>query len=126
MVPAIERGFPQREIQESSYGFAKAVDRKEKIIVGLNEFVTERQPPIDLLIIDDSVQQRQWNRLKQLRNGRNHGLVAGGLSALKRAAGGKDNLMPFILDCVRSYATLGEICDALRAVFGEYQEPNIF
>jgi methylmalonyl-CoA mutase N-terminal domain/subunit len=126
MVPAIERGYPQREIQESSYEFAKAVDRKEKIIVGVNEFVTEEQPPIDLLVIEDAVQQRQCTKLKRLRAERNRELVEKNLSALKRAAEGTDNLMFPILDCVRSYATLGEICDAMRAVFGEYQEPSIF
>ncbi len=126
MVPAIERGYPQREVQESSYRFARAVDRKEKIIVGVNEYVTEEQPPVDILRIDDSVQQRQWARLKQLRAGRNNELVERNLSLLKSAAEGTENLMNPILDCVRSYATLGEICDALRLVFGEYQEPSIF
>jgi methylmalonyl-CoA mutase N-terminal domain/subunit len=126
MVPAIERGYPQREIQESSYQFSKAVDRKERMIVGVNEFVTEEQPPIDLLVIDDEVHHRQCAKLKKLRAERSHHLVEHNLTALKRAAEGTENLMPPILDCVRSYATLGEICDALRAVFGEYQEPSIF
>lgn len=126
MVPAIERGYPQREIQESSYQFVKAVDRKEKIIVGLNEFVTEEQPPVDILVIDDAVQQRQCAKLRKLRAERNSALVEKNLSALKRAAEGTENLMPPILDCVRCYATLGEISDALRVVFGEYQEPSIF
>ncbi|MBZ5500276.1 MAG: methylmalonyl-CoA mutase family protein [Acidobacteriia bacterium] len=126
MVPAIERGYPQREIQESSYQFSKAVDRKEKIIVGVNEFVTEEPPPMDILVIDDAVQQRQCARLKKLRAERNGALVEKNLSELKRAAEGTENLMHPILDCVRSYATLGEISDALRVVFGEYQEPSIF
>jgi methylmalonyl-CoA mutase N-terminal domain/subunit len=94
--------------------------------VGLNEFVTEEQPPVDLLVIDEAIQQRQSAKLRQLRAERNHGLVESNLSALKRAAGNTENLMYPILDCVRCYATLGEICDALRAVFGEYQEPSIF
>ena len=126
MVPAIERGYPQREIQESSYQFSKAVDRKEKIIVGVNEFVTEEPPPMDILVIDDAVQQRQCARLKKLRAERNGALVEKNLSELKRAAEGTENLMHPILDCVRSYATLGEISDALRVVFCEYQEPSIF
>jgi methylmalonyl-CoA mutase N-terminal domain/subunit len=126
MVPAIERGYPQREIQESSYEYAKAVDRREKIIVGVNEFVTEEQPPVDILVIEDTVQPRQCAKLKKLRAERNHESVEKNLAALKRAAEGTDNLMFPILDCVRSYATLGEICDAMRAVFGEYQEPSIF
>jgi methylmalonyl-CoA mutase N-terminal domain/subunit len=126
MVPAIERGYPQREVQESSYQFAKAIERKEKIIVGVNDFVTEEQPPVDILMIDDTVQQRQCERLRKLRGERNAALVEQNLSNLKRAAEGTENLMPPILDCVRSYATLGEISDALRVVFGEYQEPSIF
>jgi methylmalonyl-CoA mutase N-terminal domain/subunit len=126
MVRAIERGYPQREIQESSYQFSKAVERKEKIIVGVNEFVTEEQAPMDVLIIDDAVQQRQCARLKKLRAEREGARVERNLSALKRAAEGTENLMPHILDCVRSYGTLGEISDALRAVWGEYREPSIF
>ena len=126
MVPAIERGYPQREIQESSYQFARALDRKEKIIIGVNEFATEQQPPVDLLVIDDSVQQRQCDQLRVLRARRDSAAVERNLTALKRAAEGTGNLMPCILDCVRSYATLGEICDALRSVFGEYREPSIF
>jgi len=126
MVPAIERGYPQREIQESSYRFSKAVDKKEKIIVGVNEFVTEEPPPVDILVIDETVQQNQCAKLKKLRAGRNGSQVESNLSALKRAAAGTENLMLPILDCVRSYATLGEISDALREVFGEYQEPSIF
>jgi methylmalonyl-CoA mutase N-terminal domain/subunit len=126
MVPAIERGYPQREIQESSYQYAKAIERKEKIIVGVNDFVTEEQPPVDILVIDAAVQQRQCEKLRKLRDERNAALVEQNLSNLKRAAEGTENLMPPILDCVRSYATLGEISDALRVVFGEYQEPSIF
>ena len=126
MVPAIERGYPQREIQESSYQFAKAIERKEKIIVGVNDFITEEQPPLDVLVIDEAVQQRQCEKLRKLRDERNAALVEQNLSNLKRAAEGTENLMPPILDCVRSYATLGEISDALRVVFGEYQEPSIF
>lgn len=126
MVPAIERGYPQREIQEASYQFVRAVDRKEKIIVGVNEFTTDEPAPVDLLMIDDAVQQRQCAKLKKMRAERDSDAVNRSLDALKRAAEGPGNLMLPILECVRSYATLGEICDAFRAVFGEYQEPNIF
>ncbi len=126
MVPAIERGYPQREIQESSYQYAKTIERKEKIIVGINDFITEEQPSVDILMIDAAVQQRQCEKLRKLRDERNAALVEQNLSNLKRAAEGTENLMPPILDCVRSYATLGEISDALRVVFGEYQEPSIF
>ena len=126
MVAAIERGYPQREILESSYQYARAVERKEKIVVGVNEFVTEEPPPVDTLVIDEDVQKRQCSRLKELRARRDSTSVSRNLAELKRAAAGTENLMPRILDCVRCYATLGEISDALREVFGEYQEPNIF
>jgi methylmalonyl-CoA mutase, N-terminal domain len=123
MVPAIERGYPQREIQNASYQFARAVDRKEKIIVGVNEFVVEDPGPVDVLIIDDSAYERQCAKLRALRSERNNQRVDRSLTDLKRAAEGTGNLLPPILESVRAYATLGEICDALREVFGEYREP---
>lgn len=126
MVPAIEQGYPQRELQESSYRYAKAVERREKTIVGVNEFVTEEQPSTDILVIDDAVPKRQRAKLRKLRAERDAALVERNLSALKRAAEGQNNLMPYILDCVRSYATLGEISDAFRDIWGEYREPSIF
>jgi methylmalonyl-CoA mutase N-terminal domain/subunit len=124
MVSAIERGFPQREISEAAYRYQKAIDSKERIIVGVNEFAATQETPIDMLVIDDQAEPGQCDRLRRLRARRNQGLVLENLEKLKRAAGGKDNLLPPILECVRSYVTLGEMCDALRAVFGEYREPN--
>jgi len=124
MVAAIEKGFPQREIQDASYEYQKAIERKEKIIVGLNDFVMEDEPPIDILLIDENVGTRQIERLKQLRDTRDNGQVRMTLTALREAAAvGDRNMMPFIIDCVRCYATLGEICDELRAVYGVYEEP---
>ncbi len=124
MVEAIERGYPQREIQESAYRYQKAVESKSKIIVGVNEFAVEEEPPVDLLVIDEAAQERQCAKVRRLRSERDNGRVGRGLDALKRAAEGDENLLPHILECVRSYATLGEMCDALREVFGEYREPN--
>jgi methylmalonyl-CoA mutase N-terminal domain/subunit len=124
MVDAIEKGFPQREIQDASYEYQRAVERKEKIIVGVNEFVMENEPPIDILLIDESVAGRQIERLRQLRATRDNARVQITLKALHDAAAGNQlNMMPSILDCVRAYATLGEICDELRAVYGTYEEP---
>jgi methylmalonyl-CoA mutase N-terminal domain/subunit len=123
MIAAIERGFPQREIHESAYQYQQAVESGEKIIVGVNDFVVEEEPEIPILYIDDSVAEVQQERLKNLRARRNNGHVKQTLEALKEAARGTDNTMPFILDCVRAYATLGEICYAMKDVFGEYQEP---
>src|ERR1700693_174206 len=121
MVAAIERGYPQREISEASYRYQVAVDKKEKIIVGVNDFVT-KEKPLDTLQIDESVAQRQGERLSKLRAERSSDEVARRLSALRKAAQGTDNLMPYIFDAVKSYATLGEICDAMREVFGTYEE----
>jgi methylmalonyl-CoA mutase N-terminal domain/subunit len=124
MVAAIERGFPQREIADASYRYQLAVDRKEKIIVGVNEFVGEEKP-IEILQIDDTVARHQERRLRMLRAERSSGAVARSLAALRKAAEGTANTMPYIYDAVCAYATLGEICDAFRDVFGTYTETPI-
>src|SRR5947209_7336932 len=124
MVAAIERGYPQREIAEASYRYQVAVDKKEKIIVGVNDFVAEEKP-LDVLQIDETVAHRQAARLKKLRADRSQAEVDRRLNEIRTAAKGKDNLMPFLYDAVKSYATLGEICDALRDVFGTYEEVAI-
>jgi methylmalonyl-CoA mutase N-terminal domain/subunit len=121
MVAAIERGYPQREISEASYRYQVAVDKKEKIIVGVNDFVT-KEKPLDILQIDETVAHRQAERLRKLRAERSSEEVARRLSALRKAAAGSENLMPYIFDVVKSYATLGEICDAMREIFGTYEE----
>src|SRR5579883_31795 len=121
MVAAIERGYPQREIAEAAYRYQMAVDRKEKIIVGVNEFVGEDQP-IEILKIDESVARQQREKLRRLRAERSAEEVRRRLDALRHAAGGTENLMPYIYEAVRAYATLGEICDAMRDVFGTYEE----
>ncbi|GBC77260.1 Methylmalonyl-CoA mutase [bacterium HR08] len=124
MIAAIERGFPQKEIQEAAYRYQQAVDRREKIIVGVNEYVVEREPvEVPILYIDESVAEIQKERLRRLRARRDNTKVKRTLEALKEAARGTENTMPYILECVRAYATLGEICEALKEVFGEYQEP---
>ena len=124
MVNAIEQGYPQREIQEAAYVYQKAIERKEKIIVGVNDFVLEDEPPIDILLIDESAAERQVHQLRQVRQTRDNERVRASLGQLKKVAmDGTVNMMPSILDCVRAYATLGEICDELRAVYGTYEEP---
>ncbi len=124
MIAAIEKGYPQREIAEASYHFQRAVEQKRKIIVGVNEFVAEEKP-IPTLIIDESVRQQQAEKLRRLRRTRDGRRVGETLNTLEHAARGTQNLMPLILDCVRAYVTLGEICDTLRGVFGTYQEASI-
>jgi methylmalonyl-CoA mutase N-terminal domain/subunit len=124
MVTAIERSYPQREIAEASYKYQVAVDKKEKIIVGVNDYVAQEKP-LDILQIDETVAHRQAERLSKLRADRSKAEVDRRLTALRRAAEGKDNLMPFLFDAVKAYATVGEICDALREVFGTYEEVAI-
>ncbi len=124
MVAAIERSYPQREIAEASYRYQMAVDKKEKIIVGVNDYVAQEKP-LDVLQIDETVAHRQAQRLAKLRADRSNDEVSRRLAALRKAAQGKDNLMPFLFDAVKAYATLGEICDAMRDVFGTYEEVAI-
>jgi methylmalonyl-CoA mutase N-terminal domain/subunit len=124
MVAAIERSYPQREIAEASYKYQVAVDKKEKIIVGVNDYVA-REKPLDTLQIDETVAHRQAKRLRELRAERSQAEVQHRLNALRKAAEGQDNLMPYLLDAVKAYATVGEICDALREVFGTYEEVAI-
>lgn len=124
MVEAIEAGFPQREMQDASYEFQKAVESRDKIIVGVNDYVMQEEAsPLNLLQIDESVAELQAERLKNLRSDRDNTRAQETLKSLAEGARGHENTMPLLLDCVRAYATLGEMCDALRPVFGEYQEP---
>ena len=124
MVAAVERGYPQREIAEASYRYQMALDKKEKIMVGVNEFVSEEKP-LEILQIDETVARRQAERLKKLRAERSREEVNRRLNALRGASKTNDNLMPHIMDAVKAYATLGEICDAMRDVFGSYEEVAI-
>jgi methylmalonyl-CoA mutase, N-terminal domain len=121
MVAAIERGYPQREIADAAYQYQVAIDRREKIIVGVNEYVTEEKP-IEILKIDKTVALRQAARLSELRNARSKAEVERRLNALSKAAESSENLMPYLYEAAKAYATLGEICDSLRAVFGTYEE----
>jgi len=122
MVAAIERGYPQREIAQAAYQYQRAIESGEKIIVGVNDFVSEEKRPIEILKIDESVTRHQHERLAELRKSRDHSRVNSVLEDLGSAASTDRNLMPYILECVRAYATVGEICRRLRAVFGVYQE----
>jgi methylmalonyl-CoA mutase, N-terminal domain len=123
MISAIERGFPQREIHEAAYAYQRAVEEGRETIVGVNNFVTEEKSSIPILMIDEEIAERQKQKLTDLRRRRSNARVQTTLAALGSAAAATDNLMPRILDCVRAYATLGEMCDVLRRVFGTYEEP---
>ena len=124
MIAAIERAYPQREIADASYRYQVSVDRKEKIIVGVNEFTGEEKP-IEILRIGESVREQQAKRLQKLRSERSNDEVARQLAALRKAAQGTENLMPHIYAAVKAYATLGEICDSLRDVFGTHEETSV-
>jgi methylmalonyl-CoA mutase N-terminal domain/subunit len=124
MVEAVEAGFPQREIQESAYLYQKAVERGEQTIVGVNKYVMGEEPvPVDILQIDETVRDHQLERLDHVRSTRDKGAVSGSLDKLKIAARDNENTMPYIIDAVKAYATVEEICVALRDVYGVYEEP---
>jgi methylmalonyl-CoA mutase N-terminal domain/subunit len=126
MVAAIENGYPQREIAESSYRFQQAFEKKEKQMVGVNVYAESDEKPFPILYIDDTAHDIQIKRLAELRATRDNAAVTRTLAALQEAARGTGNTMYPLLDCVRAYATVGEMCDALRAVWGEYEEvPSI-
>jgi methylmalonyl-CoA mutase N-terminal domain/subunit len=125
MVEAIERGYPQREIAESSYRFQQSVERREKIIVGVNDFVAENEAPIEILYIDESAAEKQLAKLEQVKKTRDNDAVKRTLAALSEGARGQANTMPLLVEAVRAYATVGEMCDALRVVWGEYEETPI-
>ncbi len=121
---AIESGYIQREIMESAYRYQKEIESRERIIVGVNEYVMEEEKrSLKLLKVDPTVREKQIARLQEVRRRRDNVRVQELLSKLEEAARGTDNLMPIILECVEAYATLGEICDVLRKVFGEYKAP---
>ncbi|HID94417.1 MAG TPA: methylmalonyl-CoA mutase, partial [bacterium (Candidatus Stahlbacteria)] len=126
VIPAIEKGFFQREIANAAYRYQKQIEEKEKIIVGVNEFVEEQEPEIEILKIEPDVEKQQIARLKEVRKERNTSKVKEALRNLRSAATNGDNLMPRFLECVRAYATIGEMIDTLREEFGEYREPPIF
>jgi methylmalonyl-CoA mutase N-terminal domain/subunit len=127
MVEAIEAGFPQREIWDAAYQYQRAVDSKEKAMVGANTFVLENEKPHPILYIDDAVADEQIKVLNEVRAKRDQKKVDATLAALRAAAADESvNTMPYIIECVKVYASVGEISDVFRDVFGTYQEPALF
>jgi len=124
-VAAIEKGFIQKEIGASAYRFQQEIESSERVVVGLNKFQIKEEKLRDLLKMDPTVGEKQVARLKELKSTRDNGAVKQALAELKTAAAGEANLMPPILKAVKSLATLGEICDTLRSVFGEYEAPAL-
>jgi methylmalonyl-CoA mutase N-terminal domain/subunit len=126
VIPAIEKGFFQREIADSAYRYQKEIDTSQRVIVGVNRYQLDEAPSIPILKMDEKGEERQIRRLQKLRKERDNSKVQSHLEQLRKAAEGDDNLMPFILNCIHSYATLGETCQVLRDVFGEYKEQAIY
>jgi methylmalonyl-CoA mutase N-terminal domain/subunit len=126
IVRAIELGYPQQEIANAAYAYQKQIERKEKTVVGVNKYRVGEEKPIEFLKIDPEVEEKQVERLKEVKRTRNQTRVASGLAELKKAAQGSENLMPHILAAVKEYATLQEICDVFREVFGTYRDPGMF
>ena len=125
MIPAIERGFPQTEIANASFDYQHSIETGEQKIVGVNAFVEQNEDPIELLQIDETAAQHQLEKLAKLKSRRDNQKVGKSLDALRGAAQAQENTMLYILDAVRGYATLGEICDAFREVFGTYTETTV-
>ena len=126
MVAAIERNFPQQEIANAAYNFQKQLERKEKIMVGVNKYATKEALPVELLQMDPALEEKQIERLSRVKNQRNQPRVKESLEQLGEAASGNKNVMPFLIDAVKEYATLQECCDVFRKVFGTYRDPGIF
>jgi methylmalonyl-CoA mutase N-terminal domain/subunit len=122
MLRAIERGYVQREIQNAAYAYQRAVDDKDAIVVGVNEFASEREVAVPIQRIDEALEGRQVERVRALRARRDAGVHADALRRVEEAARVDANLMPHILHAVESYATVGEIANVMRGVFGEYRE----
>ncbi len=124
MLRAIEVGYVQREIQEAAYRYQKAVEAQEQVVVGVNRYQLEEEPPVNVLRIDPALEEAQVERVRALRERRDTQLVTAALAKLKQAAKTDENLLPRILECVEAYATVGEISNALREIWGEYRETS--
>ena len=124
IIAAIERGYPQKEIADAAYEYQRRLETGEKVMVGVNKYVMDEAEQIDTLMIDEAVEAEQKKRIENVRQRRDNRRVEETLAALKAAAAGTENLMPRILDAVRSYATLQEMVDTLKGVFGEYRDPG--
>ncbi len=127
MVGAVEAGFPQREIELASYEYQRSIEKKEKIIVGVNDYIMDEEAKLETLVIDQKVEDKQIEELNKVRKNRNNDAVKQTLSVLReKAIEDKENLMPYIIEAVKEYATVGEMTDTLREVYGEYQEDTSF
>ena len=125
MVSAIEKGFPQNEIREASYTYQKEIDNNERIIVGVNKFMTKEEQPIETLKIEPEIEKKQVKKLQAFKKNRDNNRLNNALEDLKKVAERGKSVMPTNIEAVKLYATVGEICNTLKEVFGEYKEPSI-
>ncbi|HEY91378.1 MAG TPA: methylmalonyl-CoA mutase, partial [Dehalococcoidia bacterium] len=126
MLAAIDTGFPQKEISAASYEYQQRVDRGERVVVGVNKYATGEETPVEVLKIDEKVEADQVNRLKEVKRKRDNRKVGRALDELRGACRNGKNVMPFVIEAVREYATEQEICDVYREVFGEYRDPGYY
>ena len=126
MLAAIERGFPQLEIADAAYRYQRQLDRKEKILVGVNRYESEEETPIEILKIDEKLEEEQIKRLREVKRTRDNRKVAQILNDVRRACKSGENVMPHVVEAVKAYATEQEICDVYREVFGEHQDPGFY
>jgi methylmalonyl-CoA mutase N-terminal domain/subunit len=126
IVRAIEVGYPQKEIAEAAYTYQRQVDSGERVVVGVNRYATDDDLPVEILRIDEDLERAQIARLQEVKRNRDNALVRQRLEALRQASEGDENLMPHILEAVRVYASVQEICDVWRGVWGEYRDPGYF
>jgi methylmalonyl-CoA mutase N-terminal domain/subunit len=126
MLAAIDKGFPQMEIADAAYHYQQQIDKKEKVVVGVNKYVVEQKAPPEILRIDEAVEERQIARLQKVKKERNNRRVAQILKDLRAASKTDKNLMPYVIEAVREYATEQEICDVWRDIFGEYRDPGFY
>jgi methylmalonyl-CoA mutase N-terminal domain/subunit len=126
MLAAIEKSFPQREIADSAYHYQREIDENKKTVVGVNKYITEESVPVDILEIDDTLERMQIEKTNRVKNTRDHKKVMECLDNLGDACAGNRNAMDPIIDAVKVYATLQEVCDVFRKAFGEYRDPGIY
>jgi methylmalonyl-CoA mutase N-terminal domain/subunit len=126
VIPAIKENFFQREIAEASFRYQAEVEAKQRIVVGVNRYQLEDEPELEILRIDSALEEKQIQRVRALRDRRDSGEVEAALAKLKEAAAREENLMPLLIEASRAYVTLGEMCDALREIWGIWRETPVF
>jgi methylmalonyl-CoA mutase N-terminal domain/subunit len=126
MLKAIERNYPQMEIADAAYRFQRELDAKQKVMVGVNKYVVKDEIPVDIYHVDETLEKRQIARTNQVKNSRDQKKVAQCLERLGEACEGNDNVMPYLIEAASAYATLQEMCDVFRRVFGVYRDPGTF